>query len=327
MKAVTYSNYGGSEELEIAEKPTPIPGPGEVLVRVHASSLNSADLDLLKGVPMVRIAGLMKPRYSVLGSDIAGRVVSVGEGVSEFSMGDEVAADLTEHGFGGWAEFALAPEKALVLIPDGVSFSQAASAASAGAVAQTHLFAKDDSWKGKKILIIGAGGGMGSFALQLAKADGAIVYGVDKGCKDSFMASLGARMTYDYEREDILGLRERFDLILDLAAYRSILDYKNLLTEEGKYRLVGGNIKALFQGLILAPLSTMNSAKEMGVIFQYPKAPKLKELLARMSEGIIKAPIDRTYSLNNIREAVDYLESGRALGKIALAVREERKEP
>ena len=257
MKAIVYTEYGLPGVLQLKEIEKPTPTDNEVLVNIHAASVNAADLDLLRGTFMVRLAGLRKPQYKILGSDIAGRVEAVGKNVKLFQPGDEVFGDLTEHGFGAFAEYVSVPENAVALKPASMTFEEAAAVPSAGVVALLNLRAKGQIQPGQKVLINGAGGGMGTFAVQIAKSFGAEVTGVDSTSKLDMMRSIGADHVIDYTQEDFTKNGQHYDLILDVAAYRSIFDYKRALSPKGIYVMVGGCMTALFQAVFLGPLISM----------------------------------------------------------------------
>ena len=239
MKAIVYKRYGSPGVLKLREVDKPEPHANDVLVRVYATSLNAADVDQLRGTPFIRLGAPLKPKYRILGSDITGRVESIGGNVSRFQPGDEVYADLTDFGFGAFAEFVAVPENALALKPANLTFEEAAAVPSAGGVALLNLCIKRKIQPGQKALINGAGGGMGTFAVQIAKYFGAEVTGVDKAGKIDMLRTIGAEHVIDYKREDFTKSGQLYDLILDLAAHRSIRDYKRALTPDGVFVFVG----------------------------------------------------------------------------------------
>jgi NADPH:quinone reductase-like Zn-dependent oxidoreductase len=320
MKAVMYKEYGAPDVLHISEAVKPAPGTNQVLVRVHAASVNAADLDLLRGGFMIRPGGLVRPKYPILGSDIAGTVEAVGDNVTEFKPGDEVFGDLTMWEFGGFAEYVSVHEDALVPKPSNCSFEAAAAAPSAGGVALLNLEAKRKIEPGDHVLINGAGGGMGSFAMQMAKASGALVTGVDKGEKMEFMQSIGADRVIDYEKENYTRSGNRYDVILDLAARRSIFSYKRALCPHGAFVLVGGSLTATLQAVFLGPWITLIGNKKMGIVMTYPKKAQLFRLKSLLESGIVRSVIDKFYSLDQTADAVRYLESGHARGKVVIKV-------
>jgi NADPH:quinone reductase-like Zn-dependent oxidoreductase len=241
MKAVVYTRYGPPDVLRLADVETPTPKDDEVLVKVSAVSLNASDWEVLRGKPLYsRLSGPFRPRKHVLGSDIAGRVEAVGSGVTLFEPGDRVFADILSR-MGGFAEYVCASESALARIPDGMSDEVAACLPQAGAIALQGIREKGRVEPGLDVLINGAGGGSGMYAVQLAKLHGALVTAVDNGEKLEFMRSLGADHVIDYTREDFTRNGHRYDLILDVAAYRSAFAYQRSLKPGGRYLYVGGS--------------------------------------------------------------------------------------
>ena len=321
VRAITYTRYGSPSVLKMTEVEKPVPKENEVLVEVYASSVNAADLDLLRGVFFIRLAGLLKPQYKILGSDIAGKVEAIGSKVEHIQPGDEVFGDLTEFGFGAFAEYACVPEIALAKKPSGMPFDEAASVPSAGGVALRNLRGKRRIQPGQKVLINGAGGGMGTFAVQIAKSYGAEVTGVDKAGKLEIMRSIGADRVIDYTSEDFTESGEKYDMILDVAAHRSINDYKRALNPKGIYLFVGGSMAATFQAVFLGPLISKNSSKEMGILMAYPDKEDLVLLRQLIESGKVAPVIDRRYPLSGVPEALGYLETGQAQGKVVITVK------
>ena len=321
MKAVVYTKYGSPDVLRLREVEKPAPKDDEVLVSIHAASLNAADLDLLKGIFMIRLGALFKPKYRILGSDIAGRVEAVGGKVKEFQPGDEVFADLTEWGFGALAEYVCVSEKALALKPVNLTFAEAAAVPAAAGIALLNLRAAHKGLPGQKVLINGAGGGMGTFAVQIAKSLGAEVTGVDKAGKLDMLRSMGADSVIDYEKEDFTKAGERYDLILDLAAHHSIFDSMRALKPNGTYAVVGGSMGVVFQTVFLGPLVTTAKGKKMGILMEYPKKKDLVSMTELIEAGKVVPVIDRYYPLDEIAEAMKYLEGGHAQGKVVITVR------
>src|SRR5688572_11997157 len=251
LKAIIYTKYGGPEVLEIKETEKPSPNDDEVLVKVHAVSLNDWDFGLLKGDFVNRILnGLRKPKRQILGSDIAGRIETVGKNVNRFKAGDEVYGDLSGR-WGGFAEYTCAPEKALALKPVSMSFNEAAAIPQAAMLAVQGLIDRGKIQQGQKILINGAGGGVGTFAIQIAKQYGVEVTGVDSASKLDMLRSLGFDHVIDYMREDFTRNGQHYDLILDVKTNRSMFEYTRVLRPGGEYATVGGSLFRLFQALIL----------------------------------------------------------------------------
>ena len=333
MKAIVYTEYGSPDVLQLKEVEKPTPKEDEALVRVHAASLNAADFEMLRGTWSARFGGLLKPRHKILGSDIAGRIEAVGRNVKQFHPGDEVFGDLSECGFGAFAEYVSVPENALRLKPASMTFEEAAAVPSAGVVALQNLrgvgssslsFLLSDKGhiqSGQKVLINGAGGGVGTFAVQLAKSFGAEVTGVDSTRKLDMLRSIGADHVIDYTQEDFTKSGQRYDFILEVVASRSIFDYKRALSPKGIYVMVGGSLAAILQGFLLGPLISMTGSKKMGSVMWKPNNQEdlaiLEELFAA---GKVAPVIDRRYPLSEVPEALRYLEEGHAKGKVVITV-------
>ena len=269
---------------------------------------------------MVRPGGLFRPQHKILGSDIAGRVEAVGGAVERFRPGDEVFADLTEWGFGAFADYVSVPESALVQKPASFTFEQAAAVPSAGGVALVNLKAKRRIQPGQIVLINGAGGGMGTFAVQIAKSYGAEVTGVDSTAKLSLMRSIGADHVIDYTQQDFTRNADRYDLILDVAAHHSVFDYRRALSPHGIYLMVGGSMTTLFQTLLLGPLLSDSDGKTMGMVMVYPGREDLEDMKVLLEGGEVVPVIDRTYTLTETSEAMRYLATGQALGKVVVTM-------
>jgi NADPH:quinone reductase-like Zn-dependent oxidoreductase len=254
MKAVVYERYGGPDVLRVEDVPTPSPAAGQVLVKIAATSINLSDWEGLRGSPFyARLGGLRAPRRPTLGSDIAGLVEAVGHGVTRFQPSDEVYGDNLQL-MGGFAQYAVAPESTLALKPVELTFAEASTIPQAGPIA---LQGTAGAAMGLRVLINGAGGGSGSFAIQQAKRLGAHVTGVDNADKLEFMRTLGADEVIDYRRDDFTGSHEPYDLILDLVANRSVFAYRRALAPGGRYRCVGGPVRALLQVLTIGATAGM----------------------------------------------------------------------
>ena len=321
MKAIVYTKYGPPDVLELKEVEKPAPKDNEVLVKIHAASVNAADLDWVRGIPLIRLTGPIKPKIKILGSDIAGRVEAVGRNVRQLQPGDEVLGDLSMCGFGAFAEYVCVPENALVLKSASMTFEQAAAVPQAAVVALQGLRGRGEIQPGQKVLINGAGGGVGTFAVQIAKSFGAEVTGVDSAKKLEMVSSIGADHVIDYTREDYTKSGQRYDLILDVAAKRSIFDYKRALSPTGVFVVVGGSGAALFQAVFLGPLISMTGSKKLGILMWKPNKKEdlafLKELL---EAGKVKPVIDRRFPLSEVAEALRYLEEGHVLGKVVITL-------
>jgi NADPH:quinone reductase-like Zn-dependent oxidoreductase len=270
VKAVVYTKYGPPDVLQIKEVEKPTPTDDEVLIKIHAVSVNRSDWEGLIGKPLyARIGGLLKPRRHILGSDIAGRVEMAGKNITRFQPGDEVFGDILER-MGGFAEYVCAREKSLALKPAGMTFEQVAAIPQAAVIALQGIRDKGQVQPGQKVLINGAGGGGGSFAVQLAKLYGAEVTGVDNTGKLDFMRSLGTDHVIDYTQEDFTKNGKEYDLILDLIAYRSVFAYKRALRPNGSYFAVGGSVATFFQILLLGPLIRRITGKKIRVLVVQP---------------------------------------------------------
>lgn len=318
MKAMVRTQYGSPDVLSLQQVDRPVPGKHEVLIRVHAASINASDTEGLQGKPLyARIDGPFRPRTKILGSDVAGTVESVGEGVEHFRTGDEVFGDTLYHGAGAFAEYVCVKETApLVTKPPHLSFEQAATLPQAAVIALQAIPKRVQS--GDKVLINGAGGGAGTFAIQLAKAAGAVVTGVDNEWKQEHMRSQGADRVIDYRREDYTKDRSRYDLILDLACHRSIFAIARALAPGGRYAVVGGSVAALLQAAALGPL--LGRKKRFGVLIVRPNKGDLERAAALVSEGTLAPAIDRIFPLAEAAEALRYVAEGRALGKVVISM-------
>jgi NADPH:quinone reductase-like Zn-dependent oxidoreductase len=306
--------------LALADVPTPVPKDDEVLVRVHAVSLNLSDWEGLRGKPLyARIGGLRRPRRHILGSDIAGRVSAVGRDVTLFQPGDDVFADILNY-LGGFAEYVSVPESVLAAMPSGMTYEEAAAMPQAGAIALQGIISKGQVRSGQKVLINGAGGGSGMYAVQLAKLQGAEVTGVDNGEKQEFMRSMGADRVIDYTQHDFTREGRVYDLILDLAAYRSVRAYNRSLAPGGRYFCVGGSMGTLLRILFLGSLAGRRAGKKIRVLAVQLGAKRLTPLIALWQEGKVTTVIDRRYRLDEAPEALRYLGEGHAKGKVVVVV-------
>ena len=309
MKAIVRSRYGSPDVLQLREVAKPTPENSEVLVRVHASSVNMADVDYLLGRPNIaRLGtGLRRPKNSGLGLDVAGEVEAVGENVTRFQPGEEVFGDMTEYGFGAFAEYVCAPEDAFALKPAGMTFEEAATVPQAAVMALQGLRGRRRIQPGHKVLINGAGGNVGPFAVQIAKSFGAEVTGVDSTSKLDMLRSIGADHVIDYTEEDYTKLGQRYDRILDVAAHRSIFESKRALRPKGVYVMVPGSMAGVFQAMLLGPLISLAGSRKMGMLLWKPFNPEdvvfLKELL---EAGKLTPVIDRSYPLSEVPEALRY---------------------
>jgi len=323
MKAIVQDRYGGPDVLELREVDKPEPGDGEVLVRVRAASVNTADLDHLRGRSLVeRLAtGLPRPRNAIPGLDVAGEVVAVGADVAELEPGDRVWADLTGAGFGAFAEYVCAAERVFAPMPAGSTFEEAATVPHSAVLAFQGLLGKGPIRYREMVLINGAGGCVGPFAVQIAKSFGAEVTGVDHSGKLEMIRSLGADHVIDHTRDDFTKNGRRYDLILDIAARGSVLRYRRSLAPGGRYVLVAHSLAGFFQALLLGGLISAVGDKRMGIFMWNPsKREDLDLLRGLLDSGKVKPLIDRRYELSEVPEALRYVEHGEARGKVVITI-------
>jgi NADPH:quinone reductase-like Zn-dependent oxidoreductase len=320
MKAIVYTKYGSPEVLQLKEVAKPTPKDDEVLIKVQAVSVNRSDWEGLSGKPLyARLGGLLKPRHHILGSDIAGRVEMAGRHIRRFRPGDEVFGDILPR-LGGFAEYVCARESALAPKPASMTFEEAAAIPQAAVIALQGTRDKGKIQPGQKVLITGAGGGAGTFAVQLAKLYGAEVTGVDNTGKLDFMRSLGADHVIDYTREDFTKNGKQYDLILDVVAHRSVFAYKRALGSRGSYFLTGGSVTTIFQVLLLGPWIRGITGKKMRILAVQPNLEDLVYVTELYEAGKVVPVIDRRYPLSEIPEALRYLGEGRTKGKVVITV-------
>lgn len=321
MKAIVYTRYGSPDVLQLNEVERPVPADDEVLVKVYAASVNAADLHLLRADPFpIRfMSGLLKPKNTILGADIAGRVEAVGSRVRAFRPGDEVFGDISASGFGGFAEYACAREDALALKPANITFAQAAAAGMAAVTALQGLRTQGQIRAGQKVLVNGASGGVGTFAVQLAKALGADVTAVVSPRNVDKARALGADQVIDYTQEDFAQNGRRYDLILAANGNRSIADYQRALSPAGTYVMSGGSASQLYQVMLLGPMKSRGSQK-MGNFVAKPNKQDLAFVKELLEAGQLVPVIDRTYPLSQVPDAIRYLEEGHAQGKVVITI-------
>jgi len=321
MKAILYEQYGQPEVLQLKEVKQPVPKDDEVLVKVHAASLNAADWHLLTAdIFLVRLmtGGFLKPKYKILGSDIAGRVEAIGKNVKQFQPGDDVFGDIFACGLGGFAEYVCARENALVLKPANISFEEAAAMPLAGGTALRGLRDIGKIQPGKKVLINGASGGVGTFAVQIAKAFGAEVTAVCSTRNLDMARSIGADHIIDYTKEDFTQNGQQYDLILAANGYHSLSDYKRALRPKGIYVMTGGSKAQMFQAILLGPWISMTGSNKMGALTSKPNQKDLVFMKELLEAGKVKPVIDRRYPLSEVAEAFRYLGEGHAKGKVVI---------
>jgi NADPH:quinone reductase-like Zn-dependent oxidoreductase len=323
MKAIVNTQYGRPEVLHLMEVQKPVPTDNEVLIKIHASSVNFADWHSLTGEPFVaRLAfGLFKPKKSILGADVAGTVEAIGKNVTHFKPGTEVYGDLVSYRFGGFAEYVCALENLITFKPVNLTFEEAAAIPMAAVTALQALRDGGMVQPGQIVLIHGAAGGVGTFAVQIAKLMGAEVTGLCSTRNLELAHSLGADHVIDYTKEDFARKGQRYDLILGINGNRSIYDYREALTPHGKYFMVGGSDKQIFQSIFLGPILSRRGGQTLGM---FPAKASLTDLLyikELVEAGKIKPVIDRRYPLHETPDAMRYIGEGHARAKIVITVK------
>ncbi|MFJ3403306.1 NAD(P)-dependent alcohol dehydrogenase [Promicromonospora sp. NPDC090134] len=321
MRAVVRDEYGPVDVLRVATVEPPDPGPGEVVVRVRAASLNMADLDHLLGRPRAaRVAtGLFRPTNRGVGVDVAGTVEVLGPDVTAFRPGDRVWADLFDSGHGSLADRVLVPASALSPLPGDLPFDVAAAVPHSGSLALQSLRAVGPVRPGERVLVNGAGGCVGPFAVQMAKARGAVVTAVDHGDKLDFLREVGADEVVDYTREDVMRGGRRFDVVLDIADTRSVLALRRCLAPGGRCVLVARRISSYAEKALLGPVVGRMTGTRMGTFMWRPnQRADLDELAGLLASGAVRPRIDRRYDLDDAVEAFRRLESGAARGKLLI---------
>jgi NADPH:quinone reductase-like Zn-dependent oxidoreductase len=316
MKAFIYERYGPPETLRIAEVDKPAPNPDEVLVKVLGASVNAADWHMLRGKPLFSRAtlGLLRPKHQILGVDIAGQVVAVGGGTTGFKAGDEVYGNLLDHGYGGFADFVAVPEGVLASKPVNLSFEEAAAVPMAAVTALQGLRRHGDLQPGQRVLINGATGGVGSFAVQLAKAAGAEVTAVTSTPNLELVRSLGADHVVDYTTTDFVASGRRYDRILDTVGNRSVRDLRRSLAEGGKAAVTGFTSVRKLLGV------SLRGGKDVAQVQAHVTTKDLELLTALIEAGKLCPQIDRRYAFADIPAAIAYLEQGRARAKVVVQV-------
>jgi len=324
MKAMVFTRYGPPDSLELKEVPKPAQKDDEILIRVHASSINSWDWEFLTGKPFINrlMFGVLKPKpgKQILGADIAGTVEAVGRLVTRFQPGDEVFGDLWDN-WNGFAEYACAHETALEAKPANSTFEEAAAVPQAGVLALQGVRKAGHLLPGQKVLINGAGGGVGTFAVQIAKLSGTEVTGVDASHKLNVVRSVGADHVIDYTRNDFTKTGKRYDLILDCQGHRSMFDYKRALRPGGTYAMAGGSMLRVLQLLLLGFWwSFTRESRKFGLVAEGPNKG-LTDLKVLMEAGKLVPIVDRTFELHEVPEALRYFGDGRHKGKIVIAIK------
>jgi NADPH:quinone reductase-like Zn-dependent oxidoreductase len=314
MKAFVYERYGPPETLRMAEVDKPVPKADQVLVEVLAASVNAADWHVLRGKPLFSRAtlGLLRPKHQILGGDVAGRVEAVGDGVIRFKPGDEVYANLLDHGYGGFAEYVAVPVSVMSLKPAQLSFEEAAAVPMAATTALQGLRHHGELRPGQRVLINGATGGVGSFAVQIAKASGAEVTGVTSTPNLDLVRSLGADHVLDYTATDFTRGGGRYDLILDTVGNRSVPDLKRVLAPGGRAAVTGFTSVAGLLGV------SLRGGKRIAQVQAHVTTRDLELLSELIEAGRLRPRIDRRYRFADIPAAIAYLEQGRARAKVVV---------
>ncbi|MCP3140321.1 NAD(P)-dependent alcohol dehydrogenase [Pyxidicoccus xibeiensis] len=322
MKAIVCPRYGSPDVLRPEEVETPVPRDDEVLLAVRAASVNAADAHLMRGEPFVmRLAlGLRRPRFPILGSDVAGRVVAVGKSITQLQPGDEVFGDISDCGFGAFAEYVCAREKGLLPKPANLTFEQAAAVPMAAVTALHGLRDIGRIQAGQRVLVHGASGGVGSFAVQLARSFGAEVTGVCGTGKQDMVRALGADHVIDSTREDVTRNGKQYDLIFDAAAYRSLFDFKRALSPTGVYVLAGGSTGSLFQTLLLGPLFSSSRGRKFRGFLSTPNRESLTFIKELIEAGKVVPFVDRQFPLSEVPDAIRHLEARRTRGKVVITM-------
>ena len=327
MRAIVYHRYGSPDVLKLEEVEKPTPKDDEVLVKVHAASVNALDWHLLRADPfLARLnMGLLKPKHQILGADVAGRVESVGRNVKQLRPGDEVFGDIFESGLGGFAEYVSAQEDAWVLKPANMTFDEVAAVPVAALTALQGLRDKGQIEAGQKVLINGASGGVGTFAVQIAKAFGAEVTAVCSTRNVDMVRSIGADQVIDYTEEDFTKSGQQYDLILAVNGYHPIFDYKRALSPKGRHVMTGGTMAQFFQAIALGPVISKTGSKKMGNFLAKANHNDLLFIKELLEAGKIVPVIDRRYPLSEVAEAIRYVEEGHAKGKVVITVDQDNK--
>jgi NADPH:quinone reductase-like Zn-dependent oxidoreductase len=327
MKAFVYTKYGSPDVLKFEEVQKPVPKEDEVLIKIHAAAITAGDAIVLKGEPFVtRFAtGLRNPKNTIPGKEMAGRIEAVGRNVTQFQPGDGVFGDLSVASWGAFAEYVSVPENAIALKPANLTFEQAAAVPESAVVALQGLRDKGQIQPGQKVLINGASGGVGSFAVQIAKALGAEVTAVCSTKNLEMVRSIGADHVIDYTKEDFTQNGQHYDLILAANGYHPISDYRRALSPEGIYVATGGTMTQSLQATMIGPFISMTGSKTMGGMMVKPNQNDLVFIKDLIEAGKVTPIIDRSYPLSEVAEAFRYIGTGHAQGKVVITIEGNRK--
>jgi NADPH:quinone reductase-like Zn-dependent oxidoreductase len=322
MKTIAFTRYGSPDGLQFREVDKPVPAQNEVLVKIHAVSINSWDWELLNATPFANrvMFGLFRPkRLKTLGFDIAGRIEAVGKGVQKFQAGDEVYGDLSACGWGGFAEYVAVIEDVLTAKPAKLSFQQAAAVPQAGLLAWQGLVDEGHIRSGQKVLINGASGGSGTFAVQIAKTFGVEITGVCSTGKMEFVRSLGVDYVIDYTRDDFTRNGKQYDLIIDAQGHHSIFDYRRALSPKGVYVMHGGASSRIMQVMLLGPVLSLFDSRKLRILLH--KANRgLDELGELLQSGKVVPIVDKCFPFSETIDALKYYGDGQARGKVVISM-------
>src|SRR5687767_12758626 len=322
MKAIVYKKYGPTNVLRLEEVEKPTPKDNEVLVKIYATTVTPEDAIVVKGDPFpVRFfSGLLEPKHKIPGKEMAGRVEAVGKNVTQFQPGDEVFGDLTVFGLGAFAEYVSVPENAIALKPANLTFEEAAAVPESAIVALQGLRDHGKIQAGQKVLINGTSGGVGSYAVQIAKSFGAEVTAVCSTRNVEMARSIGADHVIDYTQEDVAHNEKEYDLILAANGYHPISDYRRALSPDGTYVATGGSMAQTFEAMLQGPIISMRGSKKMGNMLVKPNKNDLVFMKNLIEAGKVVPVLDRSYPLSEVPEAFRYLEEGHAQGKVVIIV-------
>lgn len=321
MKAVVYNRYGTPDVMAVRELPRPEPKAGEVLVKVHATTVNDWDWSLVRGKPYPYrlMSGLLRPKISILGAEVAGTVETLGEGVTQFVPGDQVYGDISEAGFGGFAEYVCVRESALFRMSSAMSFEQAAALPHAALLAWQGLVDVGTIQEGESVLINGAGGGVGAIGVLIAKDRGCEVTGVDRGSKLDALTAMGFDHAIDYQRTDYTSEGKSYDLILDTKTTRSPFRYLRALKPGGRYVTVGGYLPRLLQVLCIGWVMNKATGKRLTIVGLKPNQG-LVHINNMFESGALKCVIDGPYPLTDVPQAIERFGRAEHVGKIVIRI-------
>ena len=325
MKAITHEKYGPPAVLEIKEIPTPTPGDDELLIEIHAAAVNSGDWRTVQGEPfLLRLAvGVFRPKKLMIGADMAGRVIEVGKNVTQFKVGDEVFGDLSGQKYGAFAEFVTVPEDAVWHKPKNLSFQQAAAIPETGAVAYHSLVEKGQIKSDDKVLIVGASGGIGTFAVQISKAFGAEVTAVCSTRNIELVSSIGADYVIDYTEKDFPAVDGQWDLIVATAGFHTPEEFRNALTSTGICVIAGGDLKQLSQMMLKGKRLSEKGGRTLTYLSHHPVQSEIIRLAEMAERGKIKPVIDRIFPFEQTADAIAYYGKGKSRGKVVIEIRSE----